>query len=60
MLKMRFSDDQGDSRSDEFSLTLIPDTRQRIEFRSLGAFAAPTYLQALRRWRCEVHRVRRG
>ena len=41
MLKMRFSDDQGDSWSDEFSLTLVPDTRQRIEFRSLGAFAAP-------------------
>lgn len=40
-LKMRFSDDQGDTWSDEHSLTLQTDTRQRLEFRSLGAFTAP-------------------
>jgi hypothetical protein len=41
VLKMQFSDDQGDSWSAEHSVTLQQNTRQRIEFRSLGAFTAP-------------------
>lgn len=41
VLKMRFSDDQGVSWSAEHSIALRQDTRQRIEFRSLGAFTAP-------------------
>lgn len=41
VLRMQFSDDQGVSWSPEFKVTLKNDTRQRIEFRSLGAFTAP-------------------
>ena len=41
VLKMRFSDDQGVTWSPEHTMRLKTDTRQRIEFRSLGAFAAP-------------------
>lgn len=41
VLKMRFSDDQGVTWSEERTITLTQDTRQRIEFRSLGAFTAP-------------------
>lgn len=41
ILRMQFSDDQGVSWSAEHTITLVPDTRQRIEFRSLGAFTAP-------------------
>lgn len=40
-LSMQFSDDQGVSWSDTFTVELERDTRQRIEFRSLGAFTAP-------------------
>jgi len=41
VLKMQFSDDQGASWSAEHTVELKQDTRQRIEFRSLGAFTAP-------------------
>jgi len=41
VMKMQFSDDQGQSWSAEHSVALTADTRQRIEFRSLGAFTAP-------------------
>ena len=41
VLHMQFSDDQGDSWSAEYTVPLQQDTRQRIEFRSLGAFTAP-------------------
>lgn len=41
VLRMQFSDDQGVSWSPEFKVALKNDTRQRIEFRSLGAFTAP-------------------
>ena len=38
---MRFSDDEGVTWSNEFSITLETDAKQRLEFRSLGAFAEP-------------------
>lgn len=41
VLHMRFSDDRGETWSPEYTVTLTTDTRQRIEFRSLGAFTAP-------------------
>jgi hypothetical protein len=41
VLHMQFSDDHGVTWSVEHSITLLQDTRQRIEFRSLGAFTAP-------------------
>lgn len=41
VLKMQFSDDQGQTWSKERTVVLTADTRQRIEFRSLGAFTAP-------------------
>ena len=41
VLKMQFSDDQGVTWSAEHSIALKRDTRQRIEFRSLGAFTSP-------------------
>lgn len=41
ILRMQFSDDQGATWSEEYSITLETNTRQRIEFRSLGAFTAP-------------------
>lgn len=41
VLNMRFSDDQGVTWSDEYSVELTADSRQRIEFRSLGAFTSP-------------------
>jgi len=39
--KMQFSDDRGVTWSPVFTLELTPNSRQRIEFRSLGAFTAP-------------------
>lgn len=41
VLRMQFSDDNGVTWSEEHALPLKQDTRQRIEFRSLGAFTAP-------------------
>lgn len=41
VMNMQFSDDRGETWSSEFQITLTPNTRQRIEFRSLGAFTAP-------------------
>lgn len=41
VLNMRFSDDQGSTWSNEYSITLTTDSQQRLEWRSLGAFAAP-------------------
>jgi len=41
VLNMKFSDDEGASWSNEYSITLTTDSKQRLEFRSLGAFAAP-------------------
>lgn len=41
VLNMQFSDDQGATWSDEYTVTLQADTRQRIEFRSLGSFTSP-------------------
>lgn len=40
-LSMQFSDDQGITWSTPQTVTLTTDARQRIEFRSLGAFTAP-------------------
>ncbi len=40
-MKMQFSDDRGVTWGPEYSLELTTNTRQRIEFRSLGAFTAP-------------------
>lgn len=40
-LRMQFSDDEGATWSKEFTVELVSDTRQRLEFRSLGAFTAP-------------------
>ena len=40
-LRMQFSDDRGETWSEEYSIALTSNTRQRIEFRSLGAFTAP-------------------
>lgn len=41
VMKMQFSDDRGETWSPEYTIELTPNTRQRIEFRSLGAFTAP-------------------
>lgn len=41
VLNMQFSDDRGETWSDEYSITLTTNTKQRIEFRSLGAFTSP-------------------
>lgn len=41
VLNMQFSDDAGGTWSNEYSITLTTDTKQRLEWRSLGAFAAP-------------------
>lgn len=41
VLRMQFSDDQGVTWSPEHKVALKADTRQRIEFRSLGAFTTP-------------------
>jgi len=41
VLWMQFSDDHGASWSTPRSVALKQDARQRVEFRSLGAFAAP-------------------
>lgn len=41
VLRMQFSDDEGVTWSREFAVTLTTDSRQRIQFRSLGSFAAP-------------------
>ena len=41
VLNMKFSDDNGATWSNEYSVTLTADSQQRIEFRSLGAFSAP-------------------
>lgn len=38
---MQFSDDRGETWSSEYTIALTQNTKQRIEFRSLGAFAAP-------------------
>lgn len=40
-LHMQFSDDQGATWGNEYTITLTVDTKQRLEWRSLGAFAAP-------------------
>jgi len=40
-LSMQYSDDNGVSWSVERSVTLTSDARERIEFRSMGAFTAP-------------------
>lgn len=40
-LYMEFSDDNGQTWSKTYSISLTSNTRQRIEFRSLGAFSAP-------------------
>ncbi len=40
-LAMVYSDDGGDTWSDEDTVELTSDTKQRIEFRSLGAFRQP-------------------
>ena len=40
-INMQFSDDNGATWSHEFEVTLTMDTRQRIEWRSLGAFSHP-------------------
>lgn len=41
VLNMQFSDDQGVTWGKEYSITLTTDSKQRLEWRSLGAFAAP-------------------
>jgi len=41
VMNMKFSDDLGASWSNEYQITLTTDTKQRIEWRSLGSFAAP-------------------
>lgn len=41
VLHMQFSDDQAQTWSSQYVITLTTDTKQRIEWRSLGAFAAP-------------------
>lgn len=41
VLRMQFSDDQAQTWSREYVVTLTSDTKQRIQFRSLGAFTAP-------------------
>lgn len=41
VLNMRFSDDLGATWSSEYTITLTTDSKQRLEFRSLGSFAAP-------------------
>lgn len=41
VLNMQFSDDQAQTWSKEYTVELTADTRQRIEFRSLGAFTHP-------------------
>jgi hypothetical protein len=41
VLNMQFSDDQGITWSSEYAIALVADTRQRLEFRSLGSFAEP-------------------
>jgi hypothetical protein len=38
---MQFSDDRAQTWSPVFEIALTPNTKQRIEFRSLGAFTAP-------------------
>lgn len=40
-LSMQFSDDQGQTWGEVYTVTLNQNTRQRIEFRSLGAFTEP-------------------
>lgn len=41
VLKMVFSDDNGATWSNEYSVALTADSKARIEFRSLGSFTAP-------------------
>lgn len=41
VMNMQFSDDRGETWSAVYTLALTPNTRQRVEFRSLGAFTSP-------------------